>query len=96
MAQRRLRGTAWIAVRLDDKGEEGARRTQEDEEKEARLTAMIPAMTTGMMHFIMRSGRRTPMAAIPTPDLDVPYEAPIPAIGDDEEGKRRVSFSVRL
>lgn len=33
---------------------------------------MIPAMTTGMMHFIMRSGRRTPMAAIPTPDLEVP------------------------
>lgn len=24
----------------------------------------------------MRSGRRTPMAAIPTPDLAVPYEAP--------------------
>lgn len=35
-------------------------------------TAMIPAMTTGMIHFIIRSGRRTPIAAIPTPDLAVP------------------------
>lgn len=26
--------------------------------------------------FTIRSGRRTPMAAIPTPDLAVPYEAP--------------------
>lgn len=39
---------------------------------------MIPAMTTGMMHFIMRSGRRTPIAEIPTPDLAVPYDAPRP------------------
>lgn len=30
-------------------------------------------MTTGMTHFIMRSGRRTAMAEIPTPDLAVPY-----------------------
>lgn len=42
------------------------------------LTAMIPAMTTGMMHFIIKSGLRTPMAAMPTPDFDVPYEAPMP------------------
>lgn len=41
---------------------------------------MIPAMTTGMMHFIIRSGRRTPIAAIPTPDLDVPYDAPMPGV----------------
>lgn len=27
---------------------------------------MIPAMTTGTIHFIMRSGRRTPIAEIPT------------------------------
>jgi len=39
---------------------------------------MIPAMTTGTIHFIMRSGRRTPIAAIPTPDLEVPYDAPMP------------------
>ena len=35
--------------------------------------AIIPAMTTGMEHFIMRSGRRTDIAEIPTPDLAVPY-----------------------
>ena len=35
--------------------------------------AMIPAMTTGMTHFINRSGRSTAMAEIPTPDLAVPY-----------------------
>lgn len=48
---------------------------------------MIPAMTTGTMHFIMRSGRRTPIAAIPTPDLEVPYEAPMP--GGDGTGQGR-------
>lgn len=26
--------------------------------------------------FTIRSGRRTPIAAIPTPDLAVPYDAP--------------------
>jgi hypothetical protein len=30
-------------------------------------------MTTGITHFIIRSGRRTAMAEIPTPDLAVPY-----------------------
>jgi len=35
--------------------------------------AIIPAMTTGITHFIIRSGRRTAMAEIPTPDLAVPY-----------------------
>ena len=35
------------------------------------LTAMIPAMITGITHLIMRSGRRTDMAEIPTPDLAV-------------------------
>jgi hypothetical protein len=30
----------------------------------------------GRVLLTMRSGRRTPMAAIPTPDLAVPYEAP--------------------
>ena len=46
--------------------------------RRAELTAMIPAITTGTMHFIMRSGLSTPMAAIPTPLLDVPYDAPMP------------------
>ena len=35
-------------------------------------TAMIPAMMTGITHFIIKSGRRTAMAEIPTPDLAVP------------------------
>jgi hypothetical protein len=33
---------------------------------------MIPAMTTGIMHLINKSGLRTPIAEIPTPDLAVP------------------------
>lgn len=36
------------------------------------LTAMIPAIITGTIHLIKRSGRKTPMAEIPTPDFDVP------------------------
>lgn len=38
--------------------------------------AIIPAMTTGMMDFMINSGRITDMAAIPVPDLAVPYAAP--------------------
>ena len=34
-------------------------------------------MTTGMMDFIINSGRMTDMAAIPVPDLAVPYAAPM-------------------
>ncbi len=37
---------------------------------------MIPAMTTGMIDFMINSGRMTDMAAMPTPDLAVPYAAP--------------------
>lgn len=33
-------------------------------------------MTTGTMDFITSSGRMTPMEAMPTPDLAVPYAAP--------------------
>jgi len=33
-------------------------------------------MTTGMIDFIISSGRITDMAAIPVPDLAVPYAAP--------------------
>lgn len=38
--------------------------------------AMIPAMTTGMMDFMMSSGLITDMAAIPVPLFAVPYAAP--------------------
>ena len=38
--------------------------------------AMIPAMTTGMIDFMISSGRITDMAAIPVPDFAVPYAAP--------------------
>ena len=34
-------------------------------------------MTTGTMDFMTSSGLITPMAAMPTPDLAVPYAAPI-------------------
>ena len=37
-----------------------------------------PAMTTGTMDFMTSSGRMTPMEAMPTPDLAVPYAAPKP------------------
>lgn len=38
--------------------------------------AMIPAMTTGMIDFMMSSGRITDMAAMPVPLFAVPYAAP--------------------
>ena len=34
-------------------------------------------MTTGMIDFIINSGFKTPIEHIPTPDLAVPYAAPI-------------------
>ena len=37
----------------------------------------VPAMTTGMMDFIIASGLITAIAAIPVPDFAVPYAAPI-------------------
>lgn len=46
--------------------------------------AMIPAMTTGMTDFMMRSGLMTLMAAIPTPLLAVPYAAPRPVWRTDQ------------
>lgn len=33
-------------------------------------------MTTGMIDFMINSGRITDIAAIPVPDLAVPYAAP--------------------
>ena len=33
-------------------------------------------MTTGMTDFIIKSGLRTPIEQIPTPDFVVPYEDP--------------------
>lgn len=38
--------------------------------------AIIPAITTGIIDFIISSGLITDMAAIPVPDLAVPYAAP--------------------
>lgn len=37
---------------------------------------MIPAITTGMIDFMINSGLITDIAAIPVPDLAVPYAAP--------------------
>ena len=34
-------------------------------------------MTTGIMDFMIASGRMTAMAAIPVPDFAVPYAAPM-------------------
>ena len=38
--------------------------------------AIIPAITTGIMDFIISSGLITLIAAIPVPLLAVPYAAP--------------------
>lgn len=38
--------------------------------------ATIPAITIGMMDFIISSGLITAIAAIPVPALAVPYAAP--------------------
>lgn len=38
--------------------------------------AMIPAITTGIIDFMISSGLITDMAAIPVPDFAVPYAAP--------------------
>ena len=35
-------------------------------------------MMTGTTFLMIKSGRRTPIEAIPTPDLAVPYAAPKP------------------
>lgn len=37
---------------------------------------MIPAITTGIIDFMISSGLITDMAAIPVPDFAVPYAAP--------------------
>jgi hypothetical protein len=39
-------------------------------------TAIIPAMTTGIMERMIKSGRNVPIIAMPTPDFVVPYAAP--------------------
>ena len=36
----------------------------------------IPAITTGMIFFMMSSGLMTPIFVTPTPDFAVPYAAP--------------------
>ena len=47
--------------------------------------AIIPAMITGTTHFIIKSGRKTDIAEIPTPDLAVPYAAPMPIEDHDSD-----------
>ena len=41
-----------------------------------KVSVDLPAMTTGIIDFMMRSGFMTAIAEIPTPDLAVPYAAP--------------------
>lgn len=53
---------------------------------------MIPAMTTGMMDFMMSSGLITDMAAIPVPLFAVPYAAPNAA----KEKKKVMSYSCNI
>ena len=45
-------------------------------------------MTTGTIDFITSSGRITPIEAMPTPDLAVPYAAPKPAMEEMRGGFR--------
>ena len=46
-----------------------------------------PAITTGMMLRITSPGFITPMDEIPTPDLAVPYAAPMSSQDDDKRNK---------
>lgn len=48
-----------------------------------------PAMMTGMMLFMTRSGFNTPMDEMPTPDLAVPYAAPRSAHESRGPGRSR-------
>ena len=50
-----------------------------------------PAMTTGMIDFITRSGFITPIDDTPTPDLAVPYAAPRSVAAETETKKNFVS-----
>ena len=50
--------------------------------------AMIPAITTGMTDFMIRSGLMTLMAAIPVPLFAVPQAAPRATIGAQTEGRK--------
>lgn len=54
--------------------------------------AMIPAITTGIIDFIINSGRITDMAAMPTPDFAVPYAAPKAEI----IFSKRISFRIKF
>lgn len=46
--------------------------------------AIIPAMTTGMIDFMISSGLITLIAAIPVPLLAVPYAAPSAETNENE------------
>eukprot|EP00322_Chrysochromulina_rotalis_P007118 CAMPEP_0115846204 /NCGR_PEP_ID=MMETSP0287-20121206/9742_1 /TAXON_ID=412157 /ORGANISM="Chrysochromulina rotalis, Strain UIO044" /LENGTH=257 /DNA_ID=CAMNT_0003299991 /DNA_START=244 /DNA_END=1018 /DNA_ORIENTATION=+ len=48
----------------------------DDDGNDEAVDADTPAMTTGMIDFITRSGFITPIDETPTPDLAVPYAAP--------------------
>ena len=48
-------------------------RSSGDDELKGESTKVL---TTGMMDFMINSGLMTDMAAIPVPDLAVPYAAP--------------------
>ena len=54
-----------------------------------------PAMTTGMIDFITRSGFMTPIDDTPTPDLAVPYAAPRSAWAGDQGAPAPVSRASR-
>ena len=51
-------------------------------------------MTTGMMFFMTRPGCITPMEAIPTPLLAVPYAAPISENNHNKVGKSYQSLTI--
>lgn len=51
--------------------------------------AIIPAITTGIIDFIINSGLMTLIAAIPVPDFAVPYAAP-----SAKENEKFVNISV--
>lgn len=46
-----------------------------------------PAMTTGMIFLMTSPGFITPIEAIPTPDLAVPYAAPMSKIHGEIHGR---------
>ena len=59
--------------------------------------AIIPAITTGMIDFIISSGLITLMAAIPVPLFAVPYAAPRAKFENEQSLRRRCrSFTYQI